>query len=643
MAAPPSYDGTSLLSGGDNVPINPVQGGGGGEAPPPSYNESSMLSGGDNVPINPVQGGGQGGASSPLDNFTSSEEVKQQNTYFEFYRQSTYGPDLIAHTTSEYDTYADYVATRSADLWAQYSEKVKTLPPVLVIPAAVKNIVVVPPIQTESVLLGLVKDLGDLNILTSANTIQEGFMVIFMGIEEVALKDNIVILDCLNDEKCAIIKEYAVYPHEHKNNRGIIISAKGDAVVPTGFANQVYTALDPKGPVPAGFVYISYGEDTQMLKAGHKEFHAYINTLRGDKHPHLTLKTHFVVARLNGDTNVPLYSLRIKPTTIDAFIGQVDDATNTGATAEAGLPNIKESFEIRRCAGFQCAVDSSESGKKNKSLLEDWYHGRFTNDEANFLNTMGIRPSYCNDMFKTHGGCSFVIANILRYASLTECFNVDKIDLMTQKECDLVRFYLNIVQKYTHNLNLEERDEAEKAKLATIAPKIPAQDLPPEFKVITPKDFAILASQDDGIGNLQFLNERDIKIEDYKVVLIAKKSTTGGIGQHVNYALAPKRKPLPKHQSYTFIEIPIFAGASSPAETAAPVAAPAATPVEAPPAAAPVAPPAPSPVAAPVAPPGQKRFKKKLKGKKAIAPQGQKVQGQPPQKPTTPSRSLRQT
>jgi hypothetical protein len=93
-------------------------------------------------------------------------------------------------------------------------------------------------------------------------------------------------------------------------------------------------------------------------------------------------------------------------------------------------------------------VDATEDGKKNKSLLEDWYHGRFTTDEANFLNTMGIRPSYCNDMFKSHGGCSFVVANILRYASLTECFHVDKIDLMTQRECDLVRSYLIVVQAF---------------------------------------------------------------------------------------------------------------------------------------------------------------------------------------------------
>ena len=570
MAAPGGYNPDSMLSGGDNVTIQPVQGGGGGAAPG-GYIPDSTLSGGDEVNIQPVQGGGTAARIGPLEEYNDTQDLKLQNAYFELYKMSTYGPDLVAHATIDYDTYQEYVITRSAELLRLYKDVSSKTPSIKIISPSIRSVVVVPPITTASTLLGLVKDLSELNILTSGNAIQEGFMILFMGIDEIALRENLVILDCLQDsEKCMIIKEYCVYPHEHKNNRGIIISSKEDPNIPIGFTSNNYNAVEPRGPVPDGYVHISLGTDIQVLHLKVNDYPSYINTLRAERHKNIQIKQNFIVARLHRDTNIALYSVREKPLEIDAFTAEVDDVDVP--TIESGIPGIKDTFQIRKCYGFNCAVDTTEDGIKNKSLLEDWYHGRFTTDEANLLNTLGIRPSYCNDMFTSHGGCSFVIANILRYASLTECFHVDKIDLMTQRECDLVRSYLNVVQAYARNLNLNDRDREERAKGVT--PHMPLQKLPADFRILSPNEFAILASQEDGIQNLEFMDDRDIRIKDYDLVIVSQKNATAKLGQHVYYALAPKGKPLPKHHTYTFVKIPYFKGASATAPVAAPVAAP---------------------------------------------------------------------
>jgi len=594
MAAPGGYNPDSMLSGGDNVTIQPVQGGGG--AAPGGYIPDSTLSGGDDVAIQPVQGGGNPARIGPLEEYNDAQDLKLQNAYFELYKMSTYGPDLVAHATIDYDTYQEYVITRSAELFKLYKDVSSKTPSIKIISPSIRSVVVVPPITTASTLLGLVKDLSELNILTSGNTIQEGFMILFMGIDEIALRENLVILDCLQDsEKCMIIKEYCVYPHEHKNNRGIIISSKEDPNIPSGFTSNNYNAIQPRGPVPDGYVHISLGTDIQVLQLKVNDYPSYINTLRAERHKNIQIKENFLVARLHRDTNIALYSVREKSLEIDAFTAEVDDVDVP--TIESGIPGIKDTFQIRKCYGFNCAVDTTEDGIKNKSLLEDWYHGRFTMDEANLLNTLGIRPSYCNDMFTSHGGCSFVIANILRYASLTECFHVDKIDLMTQRECDLVRSYLNVVQAYARNLNLNDRDREERAKGVTL--HTPLQKLPADFRILSPNEFAILASQEDGIQNLEFMDDRDIRIKDYDLVIVSQKNATAKLGQHVYYALAPKGKPLPKHHTYTFIKIPYFKGASA----AAPIApaAPAAPMAPMAPIAAPMA-----PIAAPMAPVARK-------------------------------------
>ena len=590
MAAPAGYNPDSMLNGGDGVNIQPVQGGGGGA--PGGYASESILSGGEGTDIQAVYAGGA--VADSLEEYNDIQDIKLQNAYFELYEMSSYGPDLVSHTTINYDTYQEYISTRTNELFQKYQEVSNRISSIKVISPNVRSIVVVPPVNTAESLLGLVKDLSELNILTKGNTLQEGFMILFMGIDEIALRSNLVILDCLQDEdKCMIIKDYCVYPHEHKNNKGIVISSKEDNNIPVGFTQQNFQAIEPKGPVPDGYVHISLGNDTPVLYLNIDEYPSYLNTLRAERYKNIELKKNFLVARLHRDTNIPLYSVRVKPSEVDAFIPEVDDVGRV--TIEAGIPGIKDTFQIRKCHGFNCDIDTTDHGKKNKSLLEDWYHGRFTNDEANFLNTMGIRPSYCNDMFKSHGGCSFVIANILRYASLTECFHVDRIDLMTQRECDLIRSYLNVVQAYARNLNLNTRDKEEKSK--RVLPNMPLQKLPADFRILSPNEFAILASQEDGIQNLEFMDDRDIRIKNYDLVIVSQKDATAKLGNHVYYALAPKGKPLPKHHTYNFIKIPYFKGATS--GSSAPAAPPMATPVAAAPVPAPVAAPVPAPVAAP--------------------------------------------
>jgi hypothetical protein len=96
-------------------------------------------------------------------------------------------------------------------------------------------------------------------------------------------------------------------------------------------------------------------------------------------------------------------------------------------------------------------------------VMSDWRGGRFTTDEAEFLNQLQLRPKLLVEIFQEDGGLdvSERLARFLQNMANGRCFTDER--LLTASECQDSRDFVNRVYNYylMHDTRLEELKEAE--------------------------------------------------------------------------------------------------------------------------------------------------------------------------------------
>jgi hypothetical protein len=96
---------------------------------------------------------------------------------------------------------------------------------------------------------------------------------------------------------------------------------------------------------------------------------------------------------------------------------------------------------------------------KDDEVMKDWKEGNFTEDEADFLNTLGLSPKLLYSSFYCHQkDWNYELAEFLYYLSVFTCYPASS--LVLKGECQRVREFLLIVES---NLKAEQlRKLAEK-------------------------------------------------------------------------------------------------------------------------------------------------------------------------------------
>jgi hypothetical protein len=85
------------------------------------------------------------------------------------------------------------------------------------------------------------------------------------------------------------------------------------------------------------------------------------------------------------------------------------------------------------------------------SVMEDWYKGIYTDDEANFLNGLGLKPAYLRDIFKdeTYSNWRIEVAQFLNGLVVSNCYSDSEMSgLLLSGECKQNRAFLDRVRSY---------------------------------------------------------------------------------------------------------------------------------------------------------------------------------------------------
>jgi hypothetical protein len=103
-------------------------------------------------------------------------------------------------------------------------------------------------------------------------------------------------------------------------------------------------------------------------------------------------------------------------------------------------------------------------------VYQDWVQEQFTDDEANFLNGLGITPQILADVFKTPGvSWQVELAQYLEGITITKCFKDNA--LMLRGECERNRKFMDTLRTYFAQNQLsveaiqEKQDKAMQAEI----------------------------------------------------------------------------------------------------------------------------------------------------------------------------------
>ena len=79
-----------------------------------------------------------------------------------------------------------------------------------------------------------------------------------------------------------------------------------------------------------------------------------------------------------------------------------------------------------------------------KSLIDDWFNGKFTEDEAKMLNDLNFKPEYLQEIFEDHWRTelSEFLLNLVMHKFYSDT------TLLTSANCDIANDFINRVFEF---------------------------------------------------------------------------------------------------------------------------------------------------------------------------------------------------
>lgn len=191
---------------------------------------------------------------------------------------------------------------------------------------------------------------------------------------------------------------------------------------------------------------------TETIEQVPKPIHL-IDTAIGERDSQTTVPI-LLVARLRytGDSPAPICSASTGrlvqiPKPPDIFYGT--SHANTKGVATKTLVLTEEDEYIPQADAnpvFQIRVPSNSN-----EVLEDWYSGIYTNDEANFLNGMGLKPDILKEIFRNptdfYTNWRVEVAQFLNGLVVSDCYSDTEMSgLLLKRECQQNRSFLDRVR-----------------------------------------------------------------------------------------------------------------------------------------------------------------------------------------------------
>jgi hypothetical protein len=257
---------------------------------------------------------------------------------------------------------------------------------------------------------------------------------------------------------------YIVYPYARVQEEldpddplKVVNKAVGGIVFSAAGANEVILPASNNIGRASPSVYIQKGQQGGLAyppntKKEDKEINPFYNSLK--------LRFYGEGAETMLSTEVRQFI--VQPSPKDAADGEVDDKIDIFKAADEANLALDDMIYTRvpldgRIYSFRAPGAPG--------VVNDWKAGRFTTDEAEFLNQLQLRPKLLVEIFQEDGGLEVFqrLARFLENMARGRCFTDER--LLTASECQESRDFVNRVYNYylMHDTRLKELKEEEEA------------------------------------------------------------------------------------------------------------------------------------------------------------------------------------
>jgi hypothetical protein len=325
-----------------------------------------------------------------------------------------------------------------------------------VIPETIDTLIVIPPVRDNfSTFLRLLDYLYENEIISENEVIRKNTALVFMAPN---FKNDTTIFSFLHlqsknrdsvfalheagaPEPLDLLPSYLVFPHAVGAYDGLILGGKmpamknAKAMMPTSevltkksaFAINANTSTEDKGF--SKYLVISEGANTisKMVQIPKCQD---LQTFVGDadvKSP-LHISEEILVLRFGIKSDTPLLCGGILPKSESGFEGSV---VSTGPFIEVYIDGVKRVFRVPTA---------------DNKVFDNWAHGIFTKEEADFLNSLNITPFILGLLFNDTESWKMKLANFLKNLVESRCF--DDATILAKGECQDTRSFLNSVYNY---------------------------------------------------------------------------------------------------------------------------------------------------------------------------------------------------
>ena len=325
-----------------------------------------------------------------------------------------------------------------------------------VIPETIDTLIVIPPVRNNfSSLLRLLDYLYENEIISEDEVVRKNTALIFMAPN---FKDERSIFTFLHlqsknrdsvfaiheagaPEPLDLLPSYLVFPHALGAYEGLVIGGKmpamknAKAMMPTSelltkksaFAINANTSTEDKGF--SKYLVLTEGTNT-ISKTVQIPKCQDLQTFVGDadvKSP-LQISEEILVLRIGVKTENPLLCGGILPKNEGGFEGSI---ISTGPFIEVYIDAVKRVFRVPTA---------------DNKVFDNWVHGVFTKEEADFLNSLNITPFILGVLFNDTESWKMKVAEFLKNLVESRCF--DDASILAKGECEGTRSFLNTIYNY---------------------------------------------------------------------------------------------------------------------------------------------------------------------------------------------------
>jgi len=303
---------------------------------------------------------------------------------------------------------------------------------------------------------------------------------------------------------------YIVYPHKRGNADGILITHSSDilaAGLPPPSDPKLYTTLESyiKSPRNQKTATIIYKTGT-----GESQAKGYYQIISDTVNPTKVVEGEIASGTKSQD---PSKIARIQLSTNAEKIAGKDTLLFITSLEANDDPREVKQRTIELNGNY---YDIRISDPYHNNVFDNWLRKMYTQDEANLLNEMNLRPYILTQIFSDWPN---EVAMFLRNLGLSNCFTDESI--MTRRECQASRVFIRKVMEHyaIHGITNESIDAIEKQAFDE-QEAILEKQIDAELKRTTPKA----------------LNEEGMIIADKEELKNRKKHTyITNVGENKNY------------------------------------------------------------------------------------------------------------